>query len=243
MKKRVTGFTLIELLVVIAIIAILAAILFPVFAQAREQAKKSKCSASLRQIGLGLITYSQDYNETMPPSLGYDDQHVLGLDFPWRGKTRKLTWDMAIVKYVREAADIFKCPSDGLTDPARRDWGFRSYSMNDIWWAYYHVRGTPSEQRICRGISLSAVPRSSQYVIINEWPDVNNRLGGNMFQTEYDIYGTPQPRQMHDSGTGNNYLFYDGHVKFYKRGVIKADLNQFMAGQPDFKDNYYYIPK
>lgn len=66
MKKR-SGFTLIELLVVIAIIAILAAILFPVFARAREQARKTSCASNLKQISTGFIMYTQDYDETFPP--------------------------------------------------------------------------------------------------------------------------------------------------------------------------------
>src|SRR5437867_2891037 len=66
MKKR-RGFTLIELLVVIAIIAILAAILFPVFAQAREKARQTTCLSNMKQVGLGLQMYTQDYDEVLPP--------------------------------------------------------------------------------------------------------------------------------------------------------------------------------
>src|SRR5262245_31487456 len=64
MRKR--GFTLIELLVVIAIIAILAAILFPVFAQARPKARQATCLSNLKQIGLGVMMYAQDYDEAYP---------------------------------------------------------------------------------------------------------------------------------------------------------------------------------
>ena len=66
MQKRRTAFTLIELLVVIAIIAILAAILFPVFAQAREKARQTTCVSNLRQIGVAVMMYTQDYDETLP---------------------------------------------------------------------------------------------------------------------------------------------------------------------------------
>ncbi|MBC8104296.1 MAG: DUF1559 domain-containing protein, partial [Cytophagales bacterium] len=67
-KSSRAGFTLIELLVVIAIIAILAAILFPVFARARENARRASCQSNLKQIGLGLIQYSQDYDEKLVPA-------------------------------------------------------------------------------------------------------------------------------------------------------------------------------
>src|SRR5580704_7489517 len=65
-RRRTAGFTLIELLVVIAIIAILAAILFPVFAQAREKARQTSCISNLKQIGLATLQYVQDYDETYP---------------------------------------------------------------------------------------------------------------------------------------------------------------------------------
>jgi prepilin-type N-terminal cleavage/methylation domain-containing protein/prepilin-type processing-associated H-X9-DG protein len=69
-KTQRSGFTLIELLVVIAIIAILAAILFPVFAQAREKARQSSCQSNLKQLGLAYMQYVQDYDEKFPPIVG-----------------------------------------------------------------------------------------------------------------------------------------------------------------------------
>src|SRR5471032_187855 len=68
-RAKFKGFTLIELLVVIAIIAILAAILFPVFARARENARRASCQSNLKQIGLGFQQYSQDYDERFPIAL------------------------------------------------------------------------------------------------------------------------------------------------------------------------------
>src|SRR6185369_11829476 len=68
MRRLAAGFTLIELLVVIAVIAIIAAILFPVFAQVRDKARQAGCLSNCRQIGLALMMYAQDYEETLPPS-------------------------------------------------------------------------------------------------------------------------------------------------------------------------------
>jgi prepilin-type N-terminal cleavage/methylation domain-containing protein/prepilin-type processing-associated H-X9-DG protein len=96
---RRTGFTLIELLVVIAIIAILAAILFPVFAQARDKARAASCLSNLKQLGLAQSMYAQDNDETLPK--GY---HRLpdGSDYPWY---------LQVAPYTRNVS-IFRCPSD-----------------------------------------------------------------------------------------------------------------------------------
>ena len=99
------GFTLIELLVVIAIIAILAAILFPVFAQAREKARAISCLSNEKQIVLGLIQYSQDVDEQMPPAwIGYSTNSAVSVGFP--GKAR---WMDVIQPYVKSTA-VFTDP-------------------------------------------------------------------------------------------------------------------------------------
>jgi prepilin-type N-terminal cleavage/methylation domain-containing protein/prepilin-type processing-associated H-X9-DG protein len=95
-KKQ--GFTLIELLVVIAIIAILAAILFPVFAQAREKARSIACVSNMKQIGAAMLMYAQDYDETL---VWYSNRDCVN--------GRKLWWEI-IMPYVKNV-EVYKCPS------------------------------------------------------------------------------------------------------------------------------------
>ncbi|RYX85514.1 DUF1559 domain-containing protein [bacterium] len=92
------AFTLIELLVVIAIIAILAAILFPVFARARENARRSSCMSNQKQLGLGIMQYTQDYDERYPAGLPVGT---------WKG----VGWAGSINPYVK-SAQVFSCPND-----------------------------------------------------------------------------------------------------------------------------------
>src|SRR5437667_1419743 len=97
--RRTKGFTLIELLVVIAIIAILAAILFPVFAQARDKARQATCISNLKQLGTGLMMYAQDYDEALPYGYNYSADGSL---LYW--------WQDSIRPYVKNEA-VYTCPS------------------------------------------------------------------------------------------------------------------------------------
>ena len=92
-SQRAPAFTLIELLVVIAIIAILAAILFPVFARARENARRSACQSNLKQIGLGITQYTQDYDGFLPPS-----------------QSGNVVWPTLTAPYIK-SSQVFTCPS------------------------------------------------------------------------------------------------------------------------------------
>lgn len=105
--KSFKGFTLIELLVVIAIIAILAAILFPVFAQAREKARQSSCLSDMKQINLATLQYVQDNDEYYPIGNSLWDT-----DGNWIGRGQS-NWAAAIAPYVK-ANGVFACPDDTL---------------------------------------------------------------------------------------------------------------------------------
>jgi prepilin-type N-terminal cleavage/methylation domain-containing protein len=105
------AFTLIELLVVIAIIAILAAILFPVFAQARDKARQTQCLSNARQISTALMMYVQDNDETFFWQRAYNEQITYGPGF-WGASYRTyVRWPFEHQAYVKNN-DVFKCPSD-----------------------------------------------------------------------------------------------------------------------------------
>jgi prepilin-type N-terminal cleavage/methylation domain-containing protein/prepilin-type processing-associated H-X9-DG protein len=141
---RKAAFTLIELLVVIAIIAILAAILFPVFAQAREKARATTCLSNQRQISTGILMYSQDYDELYPLAFGrypgFGWVWSIGFNFPadwdtpadpaWDAQSA-CAWANAIQPYVKNYG-IFRCPSVN-----------QDRQMSDVGWSYANPRKQP----------------------------------------------------------------------------------------------------
>ncbi len=125
MRCRSTGFTLIELLVVIAIIAILAAILFPVFAKAREKARQTSCLSNIRQLGTAAQMYAEDY----------DEMYQFGCPDGWWWDT----WIMTGVPYVKNL-QIYRCPSDPA-GPAYWDWAGPRVSYATNGWMEWRSSG------------------------------------------------------------------------------------------------------
>jgi len=130
MHGKRAAFTLIELLVVIAIIAILAAILFPVFAQARESARKASCISNTKQLGLGVMMYVQDYDEMYPcnswdtPPIGTADTDAHNAGF-----LSATQWVWRIMPYIKNK-QIFVCPSDPNPKSGWTGYG-TTYSCSD----------------------------------------------------------------------------------------------------------------
>lgn len=163
LRKRATrtGFTLIELLVVIAIIAILAAILFPVFAQAREKARQTSCLSNLKQIGIGVMMYAQDYEETFP--LG-------GLNDTNGTLTR---WHADILPYMKNNA-IRNCPDSqypvtGNAANSRTNYGFNS---SLIYYTLLPVTTPP--QTSLTSINLSQLVAPSGLVMLGDTAQLDN---------------------------------------------------------------------
>lgn len=139
LTRPTRGFTLIELLVVIAIIAILAAILFPVFAKAREKARQTTCASNLKQIGLAMLQYNQDYDETLVAAWYQQPNSDNGYNQP-SDATTYYKWMDAIYPYIKSEA-LFNCPSNSEAKPYhyRDGVNYGSYTLNN---SYYDTRGT-----------------------------------------------------------------------------------------------------
>lgn len=227
MKKKV-GFTLIELLVVIAIIAILAAILFPVFARAREKARQTQCASNMRQMGIGVQMYLQDYDETFPL-----DSHT-GTNAPW-------VWIRAIEPYVKTGL-LYRCPTDPSVNFEKPLQGYvttRKTSYGTNFWMLPRLMVDDMTTH-CTGYNhLALIKAASNVVYIAELKE--NMSGGadhfhpaawsfpNNCGTYVDLE-QEMARQWHDEGA--NYVYVDGHVKWSKFGQLWTDDGRIDAFDP-----------
>ena len=136
--RRARGFTLIELLVVIAIIAILAAILFPVFARARENARKSTCQSNLKQIGTAFLQYAQDYERYPASRLGTNDQNgtICRTCLCLRTIMEMFNCPPPTIKACQDSGEIpHQIPYATRTIGGRRRSGLRPATRASRWWS------------------------------------------------------------------------------------------------------------
>jgi prepilin-type N-terminal cleavage/methylation domain-containing protein/prepilin-type processing-associated H-X9-DG protein len=200
-----SGFTLIELLVVIAIIAILASILFPVFGRARENARRSSCQSNLKQIGLGIMQYTQDYDEQMPSRVVTTNPIS--------------TWKDLIQPYLK-STQIFACPSN----PIAKEVTYQSslgapagYSPNST--HSLSVFGNTGAYSIASFQFPSTTIAACETTFVNSDFDVTaayfattNQSGGSVPNKGASMFTGLYNGHL---STGN-YLFIDGHVKSMK---------------------------
>jgi prepilin-type N-terminal cleavage/methylation domain-containing protein/prepilin-type processing-associated H-X9-DG protein len=206
-QKR--GFTLIELLVVIAIIAILAAILFPVFAQAREKARQSTCLSNFKQIGLGVMMYLQDWDETSP----------LSRVFPLPGGAacgqKVVTWKTATLPYVKNF-EVYRCPSNRHNKEGDETKGATSlgYPTFPISYAY---NGTVLWTDVSKQVPLraAAVTEPARYIMLVESNSACADMGIWALQTVSIGWGLTAGFFMHPTRF-MQVLYLDGHAKSIK---------------------------
>jgi len=195
------GFTLIELLVVIAIIAILAAILFPVFARAREKARQTSCLSNLKQLGLAYLMYVQDYDEMSCP---------LVTGAPGDGRIDRTTWFALMGPYMKNE-QIGQCPSvtpHGWTYPGGNRL-YYDYSMH-YWMGGKSMADItlPAEVFIF-GDGTRGVIADYRLYIHGPWL----RAGTS--------YGAPPYFYRHNGG--GNWVYVDGHAKWSNTWTDKID--------------------
>ncbi len=205
-NNRRKAFTLIELLVVIAIIALLAAILFPVFARARENARKSSCLNNLKQIGLGIAQYGQDYDETY-----------------FARNMGTLHWAQCVYPYTKNA-QIFRCPSisQGATNNAAGAVTVNGTFYPAIPRSYgYNPRYGIGDASLTP--SMADVQKPAQKIMVAEVQLQN-----------WSDYGAPwwDCDCNWDQGFAghlktSNYLFGDGHVKTYNPAATMSPFNMW----------------
>lgn len=220
-KTKSSGFTLIELLVVIAIIAILAAILFPVFARARENARRSSCQSNLKQLGLGILQYNQDYDERMVMS----NYPGFPLNLADTGGGGFQTWDTRTFPYTK-SAQILTCPSDSRSAIPGSYYGdiatgFPGYPTNLVRsYAIARYVSSPDHQVLgvgnVAGYALAEIQQPSLTLQLVERDNDNQGATGWTYYAEsettrdWNNYTTgPNTRHLDTA----NVLYVDGHVK------------------------------
>ena len=248
-KRQKGGFTLIELLVVIAIIAILAAILFPVFSRAREQARKAACLSNLKQVGMALMMYVQDWDETYP---------VMTLCPAWSQRT---PWNCLpqgeLLPYLKNV-DVWRCPSNPCPCPLPSSDDFGGCAVSWFFYLPKEFIGHPVDI----GVNKEACTLNCYRVFVRREAQVVNPAARVIFSDSKRVTGPntfdtfiypntcqtrciPERRIAENTRHmgGSNVVFMDGHAKWlhYKTMYQNRGTLFFPDGRFDNKPGVCYV--
>jgi prepilin-type N-terminal cleavage/methylation domain-containing protein/prepilin-type processing-associated H-X9-DG protein len=209
------GFTLIELLVVIAIIAILAAILFPVFAKAREKARQTSCLNNCKQLGLSVIQYAQDYDERYPLAM----YTASGVNYYWVDEIMPFAKNTQILVCPSHKGDVCSTGtcSNHIVHVRYPDLG---YGFNHYYTNY------PSGFVGLGGLSLGQVVRPAEVFMLMDFRCYYTA-------TTTSVTSTLAERRSHNDGI--NIAFADGHAKWRASSSISVNTSGYY---PEFAYNY-----
>lgn len=241
-SRRYSGFTLVELLVAIAITSLLAAILFPVFGRARETARRTSCQSNLKQIGLGMLQYAQDYDDYQPkPNFGTTS---------WSFKnTGNYKWMDAIYPYIK-SDQVFACPSDAVAkatpyvyyqNSRRNDGGSSAWGSYAINKGYYLAGSDETHGPSSRHMATIAAPATTVWVVEQHAPEFGSTIEiawqscaqtpGNGGTAVYHGKSSNGQNYMKTQASAmverhlntSNILFCDGHVKAMRLNDVTAE--------------------
>ena len=208
---RRKGFTLIELLVVIAIIAILAAILFPVFARAREKARQTSCLSNIKELGLAVHMYVQDYDEMYPTAWWVSND---GMGYIWADCLDPYTQNL----------QIFTCPSDPAHGARRygrpNSRGFDNIDRGNLGYAWNsnYYGSTPANATSPRRCAAADVKRPAETIVMMDWYGVFESASSASINSYFT--SSPPRKDVYRHNEQCNVAFCDGHAKSLSQGSI-----------------------